>query len=96
MVEELKMAKKYIEERVLYAYTLQALCVQRDWYNRGNNEEYENLFSRLYENGCSANITTEKLAEIAEDIIEHTEEEHDIEDVMFAIAKECVSYFCEA
>ena len=55
--------KQYKETRCLESGKLRALCIKHDWYTRGTNEEYSALFDRLYdEDGCRANMTTEKLA----------------------------------
>ena len=47
---------------------LRNICIANNWYTKGNNEEYSNMFSM-----CDVdNVTTELLYEIAKDIYEHT------------------------
>ena len=89
---------KYIETRTLSTDDLRALCIQNNWYTRGTCEEYEALFDKLYdEDGCHIHLTTEKLAEIAEDIMEHSRiEEYTITTVMFALNRACTVLFDEA
>lgn len=89
---------KYIETRVMDSSKLRSLCIKRNWYTRGTNEEYGRLFDLLYdEYGCPVNLTTEKLAEIAEDIMEHSDiRDYTITAVMFELADSCYTYFDEA
>ena len=89
---------KYTETRVLDMCKLRSLCIEHDWYTCGTNEEYSALFARLHdEMGCPENMTTEKLAEIAADIMAHSEiSDYTITSVMFELARACYTYFDEA
>ena len=86
---------KYTETRFLDGIKLRSLCIEHDWYTCGTCEEYDGLFARLHdENGCPENMTTEKLAEIATDIMEHSEiTDYTIIAVMFELARACRTYF---
>lgn len=88
---------KYIETRILSAKNLRSLCIQNNWYTRGNNEEYKALFDRLYDDyGCKENMTTDKLVEIAEDIWEHSNiTDYSITNILYALGKACISIFDE-
>lgn len=88
---------KYTETRILDSSKLRTVCIQQAWYTCGTNEEYSNLFSKLHdENGCPENMTTEKLAEIAADIMAHSEiSDYTITSVMFVLARACITYFDE-
>lgn len=87
---------KYTEHRTLSADKLRALCIKNDWYTCGDCEEYENLFNRLHdENGDRVEMTTEKLAEIASDILEHSDTDYNIPNIMFELARACFTYFTE-
>lgn len=66
---------KYKEIRRLSASNLRSLCIQMDWYTRGDNEEYEHLLLDLAEH--KENLTTADIIEIAEDIAAHS----DLDDV---------------
>ena len=86
--------KKYTETRVLHSYKLRQLCIEQDWYTCGDNEDYENLFKRLRADYITpANMTTEKLAEIATDIKEHSDTDMEITSIMFFLAKACDTWF---
>lgn len=87
--------KKYTETRILEGSKLRGLCIEHDWYTCGTCEEYDGLFARLHDaNGCPENMTTEKLAEIAADIMEHSEiTYYTITSIMFELARVCYSYF---
>ena len=90
--------KKYTERRTLYATDLRAACVFNDWYTRGTNAEYDALFAKLRDNdGRYTDITTEKLAEIATDIYNHSEHDNaeEITNIMFVLGRACVSHFAE-
>lgn len=89
--------KKYTETRYLTTTDLRALCIENDWYTCGDNEEYCALFNRLYDgDGYSVNLDTEKLAEIAQDIMDHSDiTEYTITTVMYVLAKRCSVFFEE-
>ena len=86
---------KFIETRILDSSKLRSICIQQAWYTLGTNEEYADLFAKLHdENGCPENMTTEKLAEIAADIMAHSEiTDYTITSVMFVLACSCITYF---
>lgn len=86
---------KYTETRTMSACDLRALCIRHDWYTRGTCEEYERLFDRLHDSdGCPVNLTTEKLAEIAADIMEHSEiTDYTITSVMYELNRTAHTYF---
>lgn len=86
---------KYTETRTMEADKLRALCIKNSWYTRGTCAQYNNLFDRLYDSdGCPVNLTTEKLAEIAQDIMEHSEiTDYTITSVMFELARFATVYF---
>ena len=93
---------KYIETRTLSAYNLRNLCIRKNWYTCGDNEEYMALFGSLTENYHAVEMTTEKLAEIATDIYEHSDESDctdgclEIPQIMYDLAKACDTTFREA
>ena len=93
---------KYIERRTLQASELRALCILKNWYTCGTNDEYCALFNRLRTNFIAAEMTTEKLAEIAADIHQHSDARDcndgylpDIPGIMFELAKICDTTFEE-
>ena len=93
---------KYIETRTLNSTELRSLCIKKNWYTHGTNEEYYNLFSKLTENFHAAQMTTEKLVEIAEDIFAHSDENDctdgylEIPSILFDLAAACWTTFEEA
>lgn len=87
---------KYIEKRTLTAYNLRKCCIENGWYTCGTVEEYQTLFDRLPydEYGDPEHITTEKIAELAEDIRKHSERlNYGMTATMFEIAKWCDTHF---
>jgi hypothetical protein len=88
---------KIIEKRIMGYFALAALCNRKGWYTEGNKEEYGKLLDLLVdEKGNPANMTTEKLAEIAENILAHSNKPiPKITDVMYELEKNCVVTFEE-
>lgn len=92
---------KYIERRTLSADELRNLCIRKNWYTNGTNKEYCNLFGLLTKDFHSAEMTTEKLAEIATDIFNHSDENDctdgylEIPDIMYDLARACHTVFIE-
>ncbi len=81
------MKKQYKETRRIFACDLRQLCIEKDWYTAGDNDDYGHLLLDLAEH--KGNLTTADIIEIAEDIIEHSEMDSDctIEDVAFEVAR---------
>lgn len=95
---------KYKESRTLQASDLRSLCIRKNWYTCGTNDEYYALLQRTHKPGyfTAAEMTTEKLAEIAADIHKHSDERYcndgylpDIPGIMFELAKICDTCFEE-
>ena len=84
---------KYIETRRLGASALRALCIERGWYTRGDNEEYDHLLTGLA--GSKPHLDTGDIIAIAEDIAAHSdlEEGCTIEDIAFEVARACYVTF---
>ena len=87
----------YTERRTLSAENLRSVCIKNDWYTRGTNEEYMQLFHRLRNGHMYAEMTTEKLAEIAADIFAHSDvrDAIDVPHIMYCLAKACDTVFIE-
>lgn len=63
--------------KVLYVIsceTVRTVCIDNDFYNSGSNEEYENMFSMVTKNGGTMSV--EEVAEIAENIVAHTQKDY--------------------
>ena len=92
---------KYTEHRTLSACSLRNLCIQKNWYTKGTNEEYYNMFRLLTHDFHAAEMTTDKLSEIAADIYNHSSEDDctdgylEIPDIMYDLAKICDTVFVE-
>ena len=87
---------KYKEKRILRSDKLRKCCIENGWYTKGTNDEYRALFDRLPydEYGGPMNVTTEKLAELAEDIRLHSNTmDYGMTTTMYEIAKWCVTRF---
>lgn len=62
------MKNGYKVIRKLTMQALRQLCIDRDWYDCGDNEEYSNLLFMTKKE----DITSDDIVEIATDIIEHS------------------------
>lgn len=80
---------KYIETRRLGASALRALCIERGWYTRGNNEEYDHLLTDLA--GSKPHLDTGDIIAIAEDIAAHSRlgDGEDVLAIAFEVAQAC-------
>lgn len=88
-------SEQYTEIRTMDVFTLRDICIKNHWYTRGTCDQYGKLFDRLLQDGRPANLTTAKLAEIAADIMAHSdmEPDYEMEDVMFTLAADCITHF---
>lgn len=79
--------------RKLSSEALRVLCVERDWYDLGDNEEYGNMLGMAKKK----NITSDDIVEIASDIGEHSSNitYDDFEDVCDAILAKTYSFISE-
>ena len=59
----------YREVRFIYADELRRVCILRDWYKNGTNEDYSNMLDMT----IKENITTDDILKIATDIFEHSD-----------------------
>lgn len=60
----------YKEVRKIRACKLRNLCIEKNWYTRGTNEEYGHL---LYTLAGKDNLTTDDIVNIVNDIMLHSE-----------------------
>lgn len=85
--------KNYKEIRTLTRTDLRTLCINHSWYTNGTSAEFEELLSLAEKE----NISTSDIAEIAENIMNHSnDEERPIENYCFEIARMCNTFFEEA
>jgi hypothetical protein len=76
---------------------LRALCIKFGWYTEGTNAEYDHMLS-LVENkaGGLVNLTTDKLGEIAADILAHNDNaagDWDVLGIMYELGAACTTHF---
>ena len=74
---------KYTETRILHASDLRTLCIRENWYTHGDNDEYYTLMCKTFR----PNLTTEVIADIAQDIKDHSETDLEIPEIMYAVAE---------
>ena len=87
-----RLESGYQEIRRVSASTLRALCIEKGWYTRGSNKEYDHMILDLA--AQKATLTTGDIIAIAEDIAAHSalDEGMTVESIAFEINKVC--YVC--
>lgn len=60
----------YKEFRKIRGVKLRSLCIEKNWYTRGTNEEYGHLLCTL---AGKDNLTTDDIVSIVKDIMLHSE-----------------------
>lgn len=87
--------KQYKEIREIRASALRQLCIDKDWYTRGDNDEYGHLLFDLADK--KDNLSTMDIIEIAKDIMEHSSISSDyrVEDIAFEVARIADVFFEE-
>lgn len=85
------------ESSVMYWDMVRSLCISKNLYTRGTAEQYRELEKIIDSWQQSENeVTTEMLQIVAENILEHSETEYEIESLMFEISRSCVNRFYAA
>lgn len=84
------------ERRTLRGDDVRHLCIERNWYTRGYNDEY----NRILKMADSENLTTDLITQIAQDIFDHSDKEYwkdhegdPVANICFDIARICYSFF---
>lgn len=84
---------KIKEKRVIRFEKVRSMCINQDLYDCGTNEDYSNLLLNLCSN--EKEMTLEKIIEIAEDILIHSDTEMEITNIMFLLINECCVTFID-
>ena len=90
---------KYNLVTTMSANSVRAFCIKHQFYTRGDCKAYEKMLD--YVSNHFDRVTTNIVARVAEDIINHTDmgrldtEDMDIESMMFLLDKECINRFYE-
>ena len=80
----------YKETRKMLSWDLRKLCINNDWYESGDAEDYSNLLEKV---DSLENITTDDIVEIATDIMEHSEIKiEDFENICNALFTICQTF----
>ena len=85
------------ENRILHADKVRELCIRQNWYNAGNNQNYDDILE--YAEGH--NGTLEDIRYIAEDIYNHTvsddwdsyNKKDILENIAFHLVNDCCTTF---
>lgn len=88
--------KTIIERRYISPEDLRHLCIEENWYTKGDNDEYTHLLGLCRDGFEYAELTTGRIALIADDIQRHSDVDQDTEyltNIMFCIARASTTYF---
>jgi hypothetical protein len=93
--ERMRTMKQYKEIRKIRASALRQLCIDRDWYTAGDNDEYSHLLYDLAND--KENLSTADIIEIAADIMAHSDmsDDYSVESVAFEVARIADVFFEE-
>ena len=78
-----------VEKRTMSTEDLRKLCIERNWYTCGNNEEYCALFEYVR----THDMTTENIVLVADNIKSHSDTEQEIESIASDLTRICNSFF---
>lgn len=73
------------ESKRLTATDVRYLCIEKEWYDLGTNDDYSSMLQYVKDNG--ENVTGNAIYNIAKDIVWHTNDDLDVNDVMFELGK---------
>lgn len=88
-----KNVMKFTEKRFITRYAVRSLCIEKNWYTSGTNEEYGEMLTFVEE---LEEATTEALAIIATDIYKHSNTDYCIESIMWELNGICNTQFIKA
>jgi len=80
------------EDRIITRKNLKQLCVDFDLYTLGTSEEYEEMLKSAVFEG---HLTTEKIIEIAKNILEHSETDIELGSLCAEINRAAYTFFIE-
>lgn len=76
---------------------VRSLCIAKNLYTRGTSEDYTKLSQLVnYWDDNEKDITTQMLQVVAEDILEHSSTEYNLEALMLEMQRSCVRRFYTA
>lgn len=81
---------KIYEKQFLHSDAVRKVCIERNWYTKGTNEEYCHVFDMVRALRDRFIITADDLYPIAADICKHSDIEYDVTGVMYALAQTIV------
>lgn len=80
------------EDRIITRKNLKQLCIDFDLYTLGTSEEYEEMLKSAVFEG---HLTTEKIVEIAKNILEHSETDIKLGSLCAEINRAAYTFFIE-
>lgn len=81
---------KYREVKSIDFESVRGKCIEKRWYTRGTTKEYTALADYILD---LEEVTTENLVVIANDILEHSETDYNIEAILWELNRVCNTYF---
>lgn len=88
-----KNVMKFTEKRFITWDAVRSLCIEKNWYTSGTNEEYGEMLAFVEE---LEEATTEALTIIATDIYKHSNTDYCIESIMWELNRICNTQFMKA
>ena len=91
-----KTMKNIIERRFISPTDLRRLCIEENWFTKGDNEAYDRLLGMCRKGSEYAKLTTALIARMAISIQMHSDVEQSdemLENIMYCIAKASTTCF---
>lgn len=81
-----KSLPKFKEVRTVSWDEIRSICMAKGWYTRGTCEQYSNLAGYVFD---LEEVTTEDLVYIANDILDHSSTEYNLEAILWELNRVC-------
>lgn len=85
---------KYEEMKILSAEKVRDLCIEKNWYTRGDNNAYAAMLDKVWEiKDSGKSLTVDQLGEIAKDILAHSDTMYTVESIMWELNRTANTFY---
>ena len=84
---------KITETQRISMSDVRSMCIEYDWYTCGTNQQYDKMLRMVNALSDKQIITADDLYPIASDILAHSNTDHDVASIMWALGKKIVRFY---
>lgn len=84
---------KITETQRLSMSAVRSMCIEYNWYTFGTNEQYDKMLRMVNALSDKQIIAADDLYPIAADILAHSDTDHDVASIMWALGKKIVRIY---